>query len=360
MHATPGVDARAEFSLIEEFSFQLECALREMRHFPSFLATSYWTSCNPELSSMALVISGGHSSEGTKDENSAQAFLDAVKSGDEAAVQEVLRRENVSLRTKDSDGQTALHLVVREDRRSIARILLNKGADTEDAQNSGEKPLYFAAILGNHLMIELLLEFNANVEALNLKTRTTALHAAVGKQHIPVAKVLLRHGANVDSRDRARATPLYIAVRTGDLLSVELLLRYGANKKIRLPDSSKTVDDLAAGDNDMIDTLNTIPLLEGPPILPLKANEKLSLPVVEDEPNILKACFSFEATIVDFYIDDRERRIQVSTSVHELLYGRGPEEILSTERKSKMVDRPPNFRWYHLPANNVGTPTRSR
>ncbi|KAN0112774.1 ankyrin repeat containing protein [Hyaloscypha variabilis] len=302
---------------------------------------------------MALVLLGRDSSEKAKEQNSDKTLLDAVESGNEAVVRELLRRGNVSLRTKDSNGRTALHLAVAKDRRLIANFLLDKGADTEAVQNSGEKPLYLAAILGNQLMVELLVEFNANIEALNLKTRTTALHAAVSKRHIQVARFLLRHGANVDSRDQAGATPLCIAVRRGDLKSAEVLLQYGANKKIRLPEGGRTVEDLAAGDNSMIDMLNTAPLLEGPPILPPKVNGKFSLPVVEDEPNILKACFGFEATIVDFYIDDRERRIQVSSSVHELLYGRGPKEILSSERKSKMVGRQPDFRWYHLPANNM-------
>jgi hypothetical protein len=40
----------------------------------------------------------------------------------------------------------------------------------------------------------------------------------------------------------------------------------------------------------MVEMLNTVPLLEGPAILPSRANEKLSLPVVEGEANILNAC----------------------------------------------------------------------
>lgn len=60
-----------------------------------------------------------------------------------------------------------------------------------------------------------------------------------------------------------------------DLKIAELLLQYGTNKKIRLPYGGKTVEDLAAGDNAIIDVLNTVPLLEGPAILPFRANEKL-------------------------------------------------------------------------------------
>jgi ankyrin repeat protein len=301
-------------------------------------------------------VKSGEETQRTKDRSSDNALLKASKNGNEIIVRELLSLGRVSLKAKDPNGQTALHLAVSYNHKSIVRILLDKGADTEAEQSSGEKPLYLAAIAGYQSIVELLVEFNANIESLNLKTRITALHAAIGKRHIQVARFLLQHGANVDSRDLAGDTPLSTAVRRGsneDLKIVELLLQYGANKKILLSNGGKTVEDLAAGDNAMIDMLNTVPLLEGPAILPSRVNEKLSLPIIEGEANILNACFGFEATIVDFYIDDRERRIQVSSSVYELLYGRGPKEILSTEQQSKMVGKRPDFRWYHLPANNV-------
>jgi ankyrin repeat protein len=120
-------------------------------------------------------------------------------------------------------------------------------------------------------------EFNANIEALNLKPRITALHAAIGKGHIQVARVLLKYGANVDWRDLAGNTPLNIVVSRGgrqDLKIAELLLQYGVNKKTRLSYGGRTVEDLAAGDNAMINMLNTAPLLEGPAILPFQSQQK--------------------------------------------------------------------------------------
>lgn len=302
---------------------------------------------------------GGDATQKAKDRSSDNALLDAIKNGDETLVRDLLQLGNVSLRTENSTGQTALHLAVYVDSRSIVSLLLDKGADTEAAQSDGQKPLYTAAALGRQPIIELLVEYNANIEALKLNSRTTALHAAVEYGHIEATEFLLKHGANVDSRDLAGNTPLCIAVRRGrgqDLKLAELLLQYGANKKTRLPLGGRTVEDLAAGDNAMIDVLNTVPLIEGPPILPSRANQKLSVPIIEGDVNILNACLGFEATIVDFYIGDRERRVQVSSSVYELLYGQGPKGIMSSEHQTKMAGKQPDFRWYHLPANNVRCP----
>ena len=33
--------------------------------------------------------------------------------------------------------------------------------------------------------------------------------------------------------------------------------------------------------------------------------------------------------------------------------GRGPKEIMSSEQQGKVMGKRPDFRWYHLPANNV-------
>jgi len=68
------------------------------------------------------------------------------------------------------------------------------------------------------------------------------------------------------------------------------------------------------------------------------------------------ACHGFEATIIDFFLGDREERIQVSASVYDVLYGKGAESIMDSAKGSMMGEQQPQFRWYHLPANNVGIP----
>jgi hypothetical protein len=69
------------------------------------------------------------------------------------------------------------------------------------------------------------------------------------------------------------------------------------------------------------------------------------------------ACQGFQAVIMDFFFlgygeYKREYHVKERPSVHEILYGRGPEVIMTANRhpsaKHKLA-----FRWVHLPANNV-------
>ncbi|EHK99296.1 hypothetical protein M7I_4862 [Glarea lozoyensis 74030] len=39
--------------------------------------------------------------------------------------------------------------------------------------------------------------------------------------------------------------------------------------------------------------------------------------------------------------------------MYEVLYGDGPEAIMTKARGNKMKGENPKFRWYHLPANNI-------
>jgi ankyrin repeat protein len=90
-------------------------------------------------------VKNGKDTQRTKDSSSDNVLLDAIKSGDENLVRELLRPGLASLRAKDLDGQTTLHLAVCNDHKSIVSLLLDKGADTEADQNSGEKPGYVSA-----------------------------------------------------------------------------------------------------------------------------------------------------------------------------------------------------------------------
>ncbi|KAK0656301.1 hypothetical protein B0T16DRAFT_451888 [Cercophora newfieldiana] len=67
----------------------------------------------------------------------------------------------------------------------------------------------------------------------------------------------------------------------------------------------------------------------------------------------MATCRGLQATIVDFFIGASEQRIQVSTSVYDLIYGRGPHATMNTARGYDLNDTEPSFRWYHLPANNL-------
>lgn len=75
-----------------------------------------------------------------------------------------------------------------------------------------------------------------------------------------------------------------------------------------------------------------------------------------DDLDMLNACNGFKATIVDFCLGDPDQRIQASPSMYEILYGKGAEAIMaSAKEEAKLGAQQRLFRWYHLPANNVGS-----
>ena len=290
-------------------------------------------------------------------------LLDAAREGNKELVRDLLNDGRANIRGTDKHGQTALHLAVLYGRESVIRLLIERGADIEASTEDGSKPLYIAAKSGNLSLIKTLLFFNAQVESLNIKTQTTAFYQAVENDHETVAKILLEHGADIDARISNGRTALYTAVILGKLSLVEFLLRNGANKK--LLEEEGILDSLANGndsDQEILKILQKAQLVQGPSINSDKKVEEFrfthvpSLPVTEGEPHRLNACCGFEVTIVDFFIRDREERVQVSASVFDILYGIGPDATMNRAKDPKIIKSKPDFRWYHFPANNVGSP----
>ena len=177
--------------------------------------------------------------------------------------------------------------------------------------------------------------------------------------HVEVAKSLLRAGADIDARSPSGLTPLFCAVRRGDVQLVEYLLEHGANKKLHL-DDGQTVEDFANGNAAITGLLQSSQVLQGPSIKnPKSTNFErrfIQMPSLPAEVNKQDACHGFEATIIDFFLGEREERIQVSASIYDVLYGKGAEAIMESEKGTMMGEQQAQFRWYHLPANNVGIP----
>ncbi len=154
-----------------------------------------------------------------------------------------------------------------------------------------------------------------------------------------------------------REIPLHKAVLNGDIEIIRLLLQHGADISIRGKDGRSAQQVAEERDvGELAALLHSGFLLEGPAIKKEKSKQR------EPQSGILPAprrnsekmaCRIFEATMVEFYIGDREQRHQASAPVFNVLYGEGPESILASGRPKSVAERRPSFTWYHLPANNV-------
>lgn len=157
-------------------------------------------------------------------------------------------------------------------------------------------------------------------------------------------------------------SPLHRAVQSGNIDMMKLLLRRGADSG-RPGMDGRSAQQIADAQNaqELATLLRSGLLLEGPSLGQkdkARSEDALgpvsrALPPPRDNSAKMAACRSFEATMVEFYIDDQGRRHQRSAPVYDLLYGESPQAILGTGRPEGVDGKSPNFTWYHLPANNV-------
>ena len=84
------------------------------------------------------------------------AIHDAAKAGDLATVTALLNANPNLVSSKDSDGDTPLHIAAYKGYKDIAKLLLGKGADVNAKNEDGDTPLHMAADKGNKDVAELL------------------------------------------------------------------------------------------------------------------------------------------------------------------------------------------------------------
>ena len=193
-------------------------------------------------------------------------LLDAVKSGDAAAVRALLK-QTTAVNVGDADGTTALHWAADRDDAATAELLIRAGANVKAANRYGVTPLYSAALNGNAAMIEQLLKAGASVNTA-LPEGETALMTAARTGKVDAVKVLLAHGADVNAKETwKQQTALMWAAHEGNAATVKLLLEAGANINDRSifgwtpllfaarQGQSDTIRTLVAGGANVNDTL---------------------------------------------------------------------------------------------------------
>lgn len=253
-----------------------------------------------------------------------------------------------------------LHIAVRSDSQEVVDLLLDAGGITESLNGDGETPLIIAAAQGSVVIAKQLLDRGANPDSSKARFNSPLL-AACREGHLDVAKLLLDGGASVDKADVEDSTPLFFAVQADDVDLAKLLLRRGAGTTIR-GRSILDSPDLEIQNPEMLQALQVQGPIQGPRITAstAKAKPKNSsafqyiMPPSEDDVHKHSACYGFEITMVDFYVGGGvEERLPVTASVHNVLYGDGPQTLLDAAREEARIRHKPDFTWYHIPANNM-------
>ncbi|KAI0458169.1 hypothetical protein F5B21DRAFT_42685 [Xylaria acuta] len=304
-------------------------------------------------------------------------FIAAIKGHDK--VVEALIAGRADVNAKDKEGRSPLLYLASEKNTKAKwttgtlRLLHQHGADIEVRDQIGRTPLLWAATNSNMELSRFLLENGADVTAANNRGRT-ALHLSAesnDKEHRDdMVRLLLSHGADPGATSDGGWTPLHNATQSGHISVVALMLETKAKVNAELSNGMTPLHWAAFnGFEDIVKLLLKRPdvntaLKDGFDRTPmLCAAEKHHANIVQllspartaDRLSELEesACKAFEATVVDFGQFEKKQLVS-KYSVYDLLYGWNNE--LDKPRVStltKNLHYKPDFRWIHLPANNI-------
>jgi ankyrin repeat protein len=156
-------------------------------------------------------------------------FFIAVNRDDGDTVRALVKR-GLDPNTRNPEGQTALHLALRDQSERITEALWASPAlDVNAVNGSGETPLMLAALRGDLRWAQRLVERGAKVH----KEGWSPLHYAATGSEAKIVAFLLDRGAPVNAPSPNRSTPLMMAAGYGAEASVDLLLARGADKRLR-------------------------------------------------------------------------------------------------------------------------------
>jgi ankyrin repeat protein len=156
---------------------------------------------------------------------SAAVVVEAIHSGDVAAVTRLLESHPGLVSARGTGGRTALHVVTDwpgyfPNGPAVAQLLLQAGADP-DARTDGkrrETPLHWAASSDDLDVAEVLIDAGADIEAAD-GSIGTPLANAVGYGCWQVARRLVERGAAVPTLWQAAA--LGLSARVRELMDVD-------------------------------------------------------------------------------------------------------------------------------------------
>jgi len=204
-------------------------------------------------------------------EETTKKLMEIIRSGDKAALEEMLKQEPELLRFAAPNGSSVVLLTAYYGHAELAEAFVRNGArlDVFEASATGNLervrefvkenaqlvnsfaadgffPLGSAAFFGHRTIVEFLLKNGAEVNtAARNAQKVTALHGAVARRDVEIVKMLLDRGANANAKQERGFVPLHDAAASGNLALVQLLVKHGARMDAKA-DDGKAPGDMAA------------------------------------------------------------------------------------------------------------------
>ncbi len=176
---------------------------------------------------------------------------DIARSGDVAAVGQLLDGDALLVNSLDESGRTPLIVAAAAGQRDIVKLLLDRGALVNATNDRGATTLHFAASRGDSTIVRMLIERGAVVNARAIGDATPLCWASSSGRK-EAAEVLIAAGANVNAECVDLWTPLYRAASSGNLELVRLLIDHGANVDMQCVEGKSPLHNAVESGNEDI------------------------------------------------------------------------------------------------------------
>lgn len=163
----------------------------------------------------------------------------AVKKGNSAMIDFLIRHGEANLNCESKDGFTPMFFAIASGNCEIVELLISLGADIHYVNsNNSMMPLHFGALMGQLKVTQLLLKKGAEVNKQNPNTGEIALHAAARANSFIderskislscITEILIKLGSNSKLRQKDGLTPLQVAVKSKNPIVTKLLIMNGS------------------------------------------------------------------------------------------------------------------------------------
>jgi ankyrin repeat protein len=154
----------------------------------------------------------------------------AVRLGANADVVRQILEKDAAVNARNQEGDTALHIAVRQNNAALGEALLPRGADIFLQNAKGESPLYltFFSPGGTREWMLTTPVFGAKDGQGN-----AVLHYATQWQLDRAIPIIIQRGAKIEDQNTLGETPLFLAVRINSATTIRALLGSGASLSAR-------------------------------------------------------------------------------------------------------------------------------